>query len=85
MTRYDGEPAEERVASLGAEGGGSCDSLNCVNFALLASSFRARAAAWSKANPVVLETGSALRGDGVAGATSASPELEVNVRLAPEL
>ena len=85
MTRYDGEPAEERVASLGAAAGGSCDSLNCVNFALLASSFRARAAAWSKVKPEELEAGSALRGDGVGRATSALPEAEVNVCPAPEL
>jgi hypothetical protein len=94
VTRYDGEPEAElgaalgvvdRATSLGAAGGGSCDSLNCENFALLASSFRARAAAWSKVNPVVLEPGSVLRGDGVAGATSALPELEVNVWPAPEL
>jgi hypothetical protein len=59
--------------------------LNCVNFALLDSSFRARAAVWSKVNPVVLEAVSALREDGVAGPGSALSELEVNLWPAPEL
>jgi len=56
-----------------------------VNFLLLDSSFRARAAAWSKVNPVVLEAVSALREDGFAGTVSALPELEVNSWPAPEL
>jgi hypothetical protein len=77
--------AVDRATSLGAVTGGSCDSLNCVNFVLLTSSFRARAAAWSKVNWLTLESGLAVRGDGMAMATSSFPELEANVWLAPEL
>ena len=74
-----------RPTSLGAIGTGTCDSLNCVNLVLLASSFRARAAAWSKVKRGPLESGSALRGDGVAIATSPLPGVEENVWPAPEL
>jgi F0F1-type ATP synthase assembly protein I len=74
-----------RAASLDAIGGGSCDSLNWVNFFWLASSFRARAAAWSKENRVALESGSVLREDCVATTPSSLLGVEANVWPAPEL
>jgi hypothetical protein len=77
--------AVDRATSLGAAGGGSWESLNWVNFDRLASSLRARAAAWSKVKLGELGAGSAVRGDGVALATSSLPELEVKKWPAPEL
>jgi hypothetical protein len=75
----------DRAASLGAADGGSCDSLNCVNFVLLASSFRACAAAVSNVSGVPLESDLALRTDWGSRMPLSLPELEAKVWPAPEL
>jgi hypothetical protein len=74
-----------RGVSLGLADGGSCESLNRANFTLLASSFRACAAAVSKADRSSLETGLAFTADWVAVAPLSLPEVEKKVWPAPEL
>jgi hypothetical protein len=59
--------------------------LNCANFALLASSFRACAAALSKVSRVPPESVPALRSDCVALAMLSLSEVEAKVWPAPEL
>jgi hypothetical protein len=60
-------------------GGGSCGSLNCVNFSLLASSFLARAAVVSNVTRGALESGLS-RGTGLAAeAVLSLRELDANV------
>jgi hypothetical protein len=59
--------------------------LNCVNFAWLASSFRARAAAVSNARPGPLEAGLALCAGWGSRTLLSLPVLEVKVWPAPEL
>ena len=75
----------DRGASLGVAGAASCDSLNCVNFALLASCFRACAAAVSKVNRVPLGSGPVLRVGCVVLTPLSLPEVEEKVWPAPEL
>jgi len=85
VERGDPLGAVDHGASLGVADGGSCDSLDRVNLTLLASSFRACAAAVSKVNRSSLETGLALSADWVAVAPLSLPKVEAKVWPAPEL
>lgn len=71
------EGAVERGSATAT--GGTCDSLNRVNSCLLASSFRARAAAVSKVRVEVEGAGSVFCGRGVGGIV-----LELEAKVWPE-
>ncbi len=74
-----------RRTSVGAVEAGGRGALNCVNLALLVSSFRARAAGWSKVKLGPLESGLAFREEGKTIATSSFPAVEENVWPEPAL